>query len=230
MRQIILDTETTGLSPALGHRIIEVGAVEMVNRRLTGNRFHCYVNPEREIDAGAQQVHGIALEFLQDKPKFCDVVVEFLRFVDRGELVIHNAPFDVGFLDHELALLSLNSINTCCAGVIDTLKLAKELHPGQKNNLDALCKRYGVDNSNRTLHGALLDAELLAEVYLAMTRGQESLMIDMSSAADSSGIESRFTPTLPQRVLLASAEELAAHAALLADIDKESKGACLWKE
>lgn len=230
MRQIILDTETTGLSPALGHRIIEVGAVEMINRRLTGNHFHCYVNPEREIDAGAQQVHGIALEFLQDKPKFGDVVQEFLRFVERGELVIHNAPFDVGFLDHELALLSLNPINTCCAGVIDTLKLAKELHPGQKNNLDALCKRYGVDNSNRTLHGALLDAELLAEVYLAMTRGQESLMIEMSSAAQTSVTDAGVAATLPQRVLHASAEELAAHAALLADIDKECKGTCLWNK
>jgi len=230
MRQIILDTETTGLNPALGHRIIEVAAVEMVNRRLTGNHFHCYVNPEREIDAGAQQVHGIALEFLQDKPKFGDVAQEFLRFVEGGELVIHNAPFDVGFLDHELALLGLNAINACCAGVIDTLKLAKELHPGQKNNLDALCKRYGVDNSNRTLHGALLDAELLAEVYLAMTRGQESLMIEMSSAAQTSVTDAGCAAILPQRVLHASAEELAAHAALLADIDKECKGTCLWNK
>ena len=188
------------------------------------------MNPEREIDAGAQQVHGIALEFLQDKPKFGDVVQEFLRFVERGELVIHNAPFDVGFLDHELALLRLNPINTCCAGVIDTLKLAKELHPGQKNNLDALCKRYGVDNSNRTLHGALLDAELLAEVYLAMTRGQESLMIEMSSAGQTSVTDAGVAATLPQRVLHASAEELAAHAALLADIDKDSKGGCLWNK
>ena len=230
MRQIILDTETTGLNPALGHRIIEVAAVEMVNRRLTGKHFHCYVNPEREIDAGAQQVHGIALEFLQDKPKFADVAQAFLTFVAGGELVIHNAPFDVGFLDHELALLSLNAIHTCCAGVIDTLKLAKELHPGQKNNLDALCKRYGVDNAHRTLHGALLDAELLAEVYLAMTRGQESLMIDMSSAAQTSTTDAGVAASLPQRVLHASVEELAAHAALLADIDKECKGTCLWNK
>ena len=230
MRQIILDTETTGLNPALGHRIIEVAAVEMVNRRLTGKHFHCYVNPEREIDAGAQQVHGIALEFLQDKPKFADVAQAFLTFVAGGELVIHNAPFDVGFLDHELALLNLNAIHTCCAGVIDTLKLAKELHPGQKNNLDALCKRYGVDNAHRTLHGALLDAELLAEVYLAMTRGQESLMIDMSSAAQTSTTDAGVAASLPQRVLHASVEELAAHAALLADIDKECKGTCLWNK
>lgn len=230
MRQIILDTETTGLSPALGHRIIEVAAVEMVNRRLTGNHYHCYLNPEREIDSGAQQVHGISLEFLQDKPKFAEVSQEFLAFVAGGELVIHNAPFDVGFLNHELALLSLEPVETYCAGVVDTLKLAKELHPGQKNNLDALCRRYEVDNSNRTLHGALLDAELLAEVYLAMTRGQESLMIEMAPAAQSITTEASLTPSLPLQVLYASAEELAAHAALLGDIDKASKGACVWNK
>ncbi len=230
MRQIILDTETTGLSPALGHRIIEVAAVEMINRRLTGNHYHCYLNPEREIDSGAQQVHGISLEFLQDKPKFSEVSQEFLTFVAGGELVIHNAPFDVGFLNHELALLSLEPVETYCAGVVDTLKLAKELHPGQKNNLDALCRRYEVDNSNRTLHGALLDAELLAEVYLAMTRGQESLMIEMAPAAQSITTEASLTPSLPLHVLYASAEELAAHAALLGDIDKASKGACVWNK
>jgi len=230
MRQIILDTETTGLSPALGHRIIEVAAVEMVNRRLTGNHYHCYLNPEREIDAGAQQVHGISLEFLQDKPKFAEVSQEFLTFIDSGELVIHNAPFDVGFLDHELSLLSLEPVQSYCAGVIDTLKLAKELHPGQKNNLDALCKRYAVDNSNRTLHGALLDAELLAEVYLAMTRGQESLMIDMAPPTQTISAEASLTPSLPLPVVYASAEELEAHVALLADIDKASKGACIWQQ
>lgn len=230
MRQIILDTETTGLSPALGHRIIEVAAVEMVNRRLTGNHYHCYLNPEREIDAGAQQVHGISLEFLQDKPKFAEVSQEFLAFINGGELVIHNAPFDVGFLDHELSLLSLDPVQSYCAGVIDTLKLAKELHPGQKNNLDALCRRYAVDNSNRTLHGALLDAELLAEVYLAMTRGQESLMIDMAAPAQSISAEAALMPSLPLTVLYASAEELEAHATLLADIEKASKGACIWQQ
>lgn len=230
MRQIILDTETTGLSPALGHRIIEVAAVEMVNRRLTGNHYHCYLNPEREIDAGAQQVHGISLEFLQDKPKFAEVSQEFLAFIGGGELVIHNAPFDVGFLDHELSLLSLEPVQSYCAGVIDTLKLAKELHPGQKNNLDALCKRYAVDNSNRTLHGALLDAELLAEVYLAMTRGQESLMIDMAPPTPAMQAEAALTPSLPLTVLYANADELAAHAALLADIEKASKGACIWQQ
>lgn len=230
MRQIFLDTETTGLSPALGHRIIEVAAVEMVNRRLTGNHFHCYLNPEREIDAGAQQVHGITLEFLQDKPKFTDVAQEFLDFVQGGELIIHNAPFDLGFLNHELSLISQAVIGTVCASVIDTLKLAKELHPGQKNNLDALCKRYAVDNSNRTLHGALLDAELLAEVYIAMTRGQDSLLIDMNEPAEITADASGALPKVSLRVLRASEEELAAHAALLADIDKESKGACVWNQ
>ena len=230
MRHIILDTETTGLSPALGHRIIEVAAVEMVNRRLTGNRYHCYLNPEREIDAGAQQVHGISLEFLQDKPKFADAAQEFLSFIAGGELVIHNAPFDVGFLNHELARLNLAPVETCCDGVIDTLKLAKELHPGQKNNLDALCKRYSVDNSNRTLHGALLDAELLAEVYLAMTRGQESLMIEMTVETQSAAMVAALTPSKPLRVLLASTEELALHDGLLAEIDATSKGACVWSK
>jgi len=230
MRHIILDTETTGLSPALGHRIIEVAAVEMVNRRLTGNRYHCYLNPEREIDAGAQQVHGISLEFLQDKPKFADAAQEFLSFIAGGALVIHNAPFDVGFLNHELARLNLEPVETCCEGVIDTLKLAKELHPGQKNNLDALCKRYAVDNSNRTLHGALLDAELLAEVYLAMTRGQESLMIEMTAETQSAAMAAALTPSKPLRVLLASAEELALHDSLLVEIEATSKGTCVWSK
>ncbi len=230
MRQIILDTETTGLDPRLGHRIIEVAAVEMVNRRLTGNHFHRYLNPEREIDTGAQQVHGIALEFLQDKPKFADVAQELLAFVESGELIIHNAPFDVGFLDHELALIGLNALGTYCANVVDTLKLAKELHPGQKNNLDALCKRYSVDNSNRTLHGALLDAELLAEVYLAMTRGQESLMIEMAPSAQTAAAEADVAAMPPLRILRASDDELAAHAALLTEIEKASQGACLWNK
>lgn len=228
MRHIILDTETTGLSPALGHRIIEVAAVEMVHRRLTGNRYHCYLNPEREIDVGAQQVHGISLEFLQDKPKFAEVSQEFLAFIAGGELVIHNAPFDVGFLNHELARLNLEPVETCCQGVIDTLKLAKELHPGQKNNLDALCRRYEVDNSNRTLHGALLDAELLAEVYLAMTRGQENLMMEITPDTQSAAMIAALVPLNPLQVRRASAEELALHGALLADIDKESNGQCVW--
>ena len=230
MRHIILDTETTGLSPALGHRIIEVAAVEMLNRRLTGNRYHCYLNPEREIDAGAQQVHGISLEFLQDKPKFADVAQEFLAFIAEGELVIHNAPFDVGFLNHELARLNLAPVETGCTGVIDTLKLAKELHPGQKNNLDALCKRYAVDNAGRTLHGALLDAELLADVYLAMTRGQESLMMEIAPAAQSAADKATLSLTQPLQVLYASAEEVAMHESLLNEIEAVSKGACVWKK
>ncbi len=183
MRQIVLDTETTGLEWKAGHRVIEIAGVEMVDRRLTGNHFHHYLNPDREIDAGAQEVHGISLEFLQDKPRFADIVDEFLDYVSGAELVIHNAPFDVGFLNHELGLLGREPIEKTCSGVVDTLKQAKELHPGKRNSLDVLCERYAVDNSGRTLHGALLDSELLAEVYLAMTRGQESLAIDMGHEA-----------------------------------------------
>lgn len=227
MRQIILDTETTGLDPTQGHRVIEVAAVEMINRRLTGNHLHRYVNPDREIDAGAMQVHGITPEFLADKPRFADIAQEFVDFIRDAELIIHNAPFDVGFLDMELRLLEMAPLGTWCRGVTDTLAMAKALHPGQRNNLDALCKRYGVDNAARTLHGALLDCELLAAVYLALTRGQESLSIglDMSDGgADAGRARERPRPL----ILPASTEELAAHAALLAAIDKESKGACLW--
>ena len=230
MRQIILDTETTGLDPNQGHRIIEVAGVEMVNRRLTGNHFHRYINPEREIDAGAQQVHGISLEFLQDKPKFCDIVEELLEYVQGAELVIHNAPFDVGFLNRELDLLKRPPIPQHCPSVVDTLRMAKDLRPGQKNNLDALCRHYQVDNSGRTLHGALLDAELLAEVYLAMTRGQESLMIEIDEPAAASaefvdsGVRQR-----ELRVLAATAEEAEAHLSYLAGLDKASNGACQWK-
>ena len=228
MRQILLDTETTGLEPSLGHRIIEVGAVELVNRRLTNNHFHRYMNPEREIDEGAQQVHGITLEFLADKPRFADVAQDFLDFIQGAELIIHNAPFDVGFLNHELAMLGLNKLDTYCLGVVDTLKMAREMHPGQKNNLDALCKRYGVDNSNRTLHGALLDAELLADVYLALTRGQDSLMIELDAPAVRMDI-SVDKKSAPLIVVRATDEELAAHEALLGELDKESKGACVWR-
>lgn len=229
MRQIVLDTETTGLEPALGHRIIEIAAVELINRRLTGNHFHRYLNPEREIDEGAQQVHGLNLEFLSDKPRFADIVDEFLDFIRGAELIIHNAPFDIGFLDHELALLGREPLLSHCAGVVDTLKLAREMHPGQRNSLDALCKRYGVDNSGRTLHGALLDAELLADVYLALTRGQESLMIELEAPASRlQGIPLKGGDR-PLIVLRASEEELAAHEALLAELDKESRGACVWR-
>lgn len=228
MRQIILDTETTGLDPAQGHRIIELAALELVNRRLTGNRFHRYLNPEREIDEGALEVHGLTVEFLADKPRFADVADEFLAFIHGAELVIHNAPFDMGFLDHELALIGREPLLNHCAGVVDTLKLARELNPGQRNSLDALCKRYGVDNSNRTLHGALLDAELLAEVYLALTRGQESLMIELDTPPVAAGA-GLMKSDAPLVVLRATEEELAAHEALLAELDKESKGGCLWR-
>lgn len=224
----MLDTETTGLDPKLGHRIIEIAAVEMVNRRLTGNHYHCYLNPDREIDAGAQQVHGISAEFLQDKPRFKDVVDEFIGYVNGAELVIHNAPFDVGFLNHELGMIQRERINHFCPSVIDTLKMAKEVHPGQKNNLDALCRRYQVDNSARTLHGALLDAELLAEVYLALTRGQETLNIEMEEVTVASALEQR----IGQReliVLKATPDELEAHQNYLEALDKASQGACVWK-
>jgi len=229
MRQIILDTETTGPDPKQGHRIIEIGAVEMINRRLTGNRFHRYLNPEREIDAGAQQVHGISLDFLQDKPLFRDIAGDLLTFTGDAELIIHNAPFDVGFLNRELDMLGLEAINVRCT-ITDTLKMAKELNPGQRNNLDALCKRYSIDNSGRTLHGALLDAELLAEVYLSMTRGQESLMIELEEPAPDHdiGLEQR---SVPRNLIILSATgtELAAHREQVGDIDKASKGKCLWK-
>lgn len=228
MRQIFLDTETTGLEPSLGHRIIEIAAVEMINRRFTGNHYHCYLNPDREIDAGAQQVHGISAEFLQDKPRFKDVVDEFIEYVNGAELIIHNAPFDIGFLNHELGMLARERIGHFCPNVIDTLKMAKELHPGQKNNLDALCRRYQVDNSARTLHGALLDAELLAEVYLALTRGQETLNIEMEEVSVASLIEQGGAPR-ELIILQATPEELEMHQHYLEGLDKAVKGSCVWR-
>lgn len=229
MRQIFLDTETTGLEHKQGHRIIEVAGVEMINRRLTQRHFHRYVNPQRAIDAGAQAVHGISLEFLADKPLFAAIAEEFIEFIRGAELVIHNAPFDVGFLNAEFTRLKLPPVTEVCSSVVDTLKMAKELHPGKKNNLDALCDRYGVDNTHRTLHGALMDAEILGEVYVAMTRGQESLMIDLGQApAKAAEITLGTGQRRPTRVLRASLEELAAHEQVLAGIDKESKGKCLW--
>ena len=179
MRQIVLDTETTGLEVSQGHRIIEIGCIELVNRRVTGNHWHYYVNPDREIDSGAFEVHGISTDFLQDKQRFAELAEDFLSYVTGAELVIHNAAFDIGFLDNELALLEppASPLQECCT-VLDTLQLARQKHPGQKNNLDALCKRYDIDNSQRSLHGALLDARILADVYLAMTGGQTSLGLD----------------------------------------------------
>lgn len=229
MRQIFLDTETTGLEPKLGHRIVEVAGVELSNRRLTGRHFHHYVNPERDSDAGALQVHGLTAAFLQDKPKFLEIANEFLEFIDDAELIIHNAPFDVAFLDHELGLAKLKPLNHYCLTVTDTLKMAKELHPGKRNNLDALCDRYQIDNSKRTLHGALLDAELLAEVYLAMTRGQESLFIELETVSTDSGPTVNLDD-LNLIVLQATQEELTLHCKRLEVIDHESNGKCLWKQ
>jgi DNA polymerase-3 subunit epsilon len=229
MRQIVLDTETTGLDPRHGHRIIEVACIEMVNRRLTGHHLHKYVNPEREIDEGAQAVHGISLEFLADKPKFADIADEFLEFINGAELIIHNAPFDIGFLNAELDRLGRVPVGTICNGVIDTLRMAKDLHPGKRNSLDALCERYDIDNSSRTLHGALLDTELLAEVFLAMTRGQNSLMIEPDAAPRPNiGADGQVRQRKPLIVRHATADELAEHERVLKAIDKESKGACLW--
>jgi DNA polymerase-3 subunit epsilon len=226
-RQIMLDTETTGLDPSLGHRIIEIGCVEMFGRRLTGQRLHRYVNPQREIDAGAMQVHGITNERVANEPVFGAIAAELIDFIRGAELVIHNAAFDVGFLNHEFSLLGLEPVSSICDGVIDTLKMAREMRPGRKNNLDALCRDFGVDNSGRQLHGALLDAELLAEVYLAMTRGQESLVMDLEPAA--AAAEAAVAGERPPlRVLRASVEELAEHDRVLAEIAKESKGRCLW--
>ena len=231
MRQIILDTETTGLEPAEGHRVIEIGCVEMIDRRLSGNRFHYYLNPERDIEDGALEVHGISNEFLQDKPLFTDVVEELLEFIEGAELIIHNAPFDVGFLDNELALLQREDRLSDHASVMDTLELARDLHPGQRNSLDALCKRYEVDNSSRSLHGALLDAEILAEVYLAMTGGQSDLGLSFESPSDTAhdaGLaESADRPQLV--VIEASEEELAAHEARVKAIHEKS-GHCLWND
>ncbi|CAH1387072.1 DNA polymerase III subunit epsilon [Candidatus Nitrotoga sp. M5] len=231
MRQIVLDTETTGLDPKKGHRIIELAAIELCDRKVSDRRFHRYLNPEREIDAGAAEVHGLTLERLQDEPKFAEIAPALLEFISGAELIIHNAPFDVGFLNMELELSNLPVLNTYCASVIDTLKMAKDLHPGKKNNLNALCDRYQIDNSHRTLHGALLDTELLAEVYLSMTRGQKSLLDDGNNEQEEVPIiVSTDLSRLKLHVLPASVDELAQHAQQLDDIDKASKGACLWKQ
>ena len=233
-RQIVLDTETTGLEPAEGHRIIEIGCVELVNRRPTGRTFHQYLNPEREIDKAAEDVHGLSNTFLADKPRFADVWEEFLEFVGDAELVIHNAEFDLGFLDAELARLEPAGpdMRSVC-GVLDTLMLARHMHPGQRVSLDALCRRYEVDNSGRDLHGALLDAQLLAEVYLAMTGGQAELVLGaeaQTTAAhgDAAGeIRRKGVKLVVQR---ATDEELAAHEAALDRLDKASGGKCLWRQ
>ncbi|MDZ4141438.1 MAG: DNA polymerase III subunit epsilon [Methylotenera sp.] len=227
MRQIFLDTETTGLYHAQGHRVIEIAAVEVVNRRLTKQHFHYYLNPDREIDQGAQEVHGISLEFLQDKPRFADIVKELITFVADAELIMHNAPFDVGFLNRELGLIEHPPIESITAKITDTLKMAKEMRPGQRNSLDALCKHFGIDNSRRTLHGALLDAELLADVYMAMTRGQNSLMMELETPYKISA-EATLQNTQPLLIKLADETEVATHESYLAALDKS--GGSLWSK
>lgn len=235
MRQIVLDTETTGLEPEQGHRIIEIGCVELINRRLSGRHWHQYINPERQIDAGAIEVHGITNEFLHDKPVFAQVAADFIEFVAGAELIIHNAPFDIGFLNNELKLLGsgFGRVDDQC-GVIDTLVMARQMHPGRRNNLDALCVRYYVDNTQRDLHGALLDAEILADVYLAMTSGQTDLALGGQSEGGNSSDSGDAIRRLPDNrqplpVLSASAEEIAAHQEMLALVDSKSGGNCLWQ-
>ena len=236
MRQIILDTETTGLEPELGHRIIEIGCVEVLHRRVTGRTFHRYINPDRDIEQGAEDVHGIKRADLEGRPRFAEIAQELLAFISGAELVIHNAAFDVAFLDHELLRLSAGgsaqTVASMCT-VLDTLALARDLHPGQRNNLDALCKRYGIDNSRRELHGALLDAQILADVYLAMTGGQAALALGDAPALRSSDgaglVRALVRPLVPLRVVVASEEELQAHELMLGIIAKASGGRCLWQ-
>ncbi len=232
MRQVVLDTETTGLDPQQGHKIVEIGCVEIKSRRRTDRQFHCYLNPNREIDEAAIEVHGLTTDFLADKPRFNHIEKEFLKFIEGAEVIIHNAPFDVGFINQELSETSsnCNSLELICS-VLDTLSLAREKHPGQRNNLDALCKRYDVDNSQRTLHGALLDAEILADVYLAMTSGQSSLLLredqtESFSAITNTGLSDPNRSTLT--VLRPTKEELHAHKKRLEEIDFESEQGCLW--
>ena len=234
MRQLILDTETTGLSPEQGHRIIEIAGVELIDRRPTGRSVHLYLDPEREIDAGATEVHGMTWDDLKGKPRFSDVAGEFVEFAHGAQWVIHNAPFDVAFLDAEFKRAGLSPCAKLHAGLVDTLALARETFPGKRNNLNALCERFGIDNAHRTLHGALLDAQLLAEVYLSMTRGQETLTIEMAppprrqDPRQPSGDEVPGATRRVLRVLQPGPDEAAAHQAYLAALDAESKGRCLW--
>ncbi|MCP9760647.1 DNA polymerase III subunit epsilon [Aquitalea sp. S1-19] len=231
MRQIILDTETTGLEPSQGHRIIEFAALEMVDRKLTGRHLHLYMHPERAIDPDAQRVHGISLEFLEGKPRFADVAAEISDFIADGELIIHNAPFDIGFMNAEFERAGLPMTAMQCAGVIDTLVMARDQFPGKRNSLDALCDRFDVDRSNRTVHGALIDCELLAEVYLWMTRGQESLAMDVEQ--EENGLETLELLNYERKpipVLRASEDELAEHAQYLDALDKSVKGVCVWRQ
>ena len=234
MRQVVLDTETTGLEVLQGHRIIEIGCVEVLHRRATDQIFHQFLNPEREIDAGAQEVHGISLDFLKQKPKFHEIANDFLEFIGDAELIIHNASFDVGFINAELerAGHSITDINTCCK-VTDSLEMARKMHPGQKNNLDALCKRYEIDNSHRELHGALLDAQILSDVYLALTGGQGTLTLaanadgSMQGKRKNAGLD---TNRKTLKVIYADSDELHAHEAFLSKIQQESESGCVWLE
>ena len=229
MRQIVLDTETTGLTPRTGDRVIEVGCVEIFNRKLTGNNFHRYINPERESDEAALAVHGLTTDFLSDKPKFHEIAEELREFVQGAEVIIHNAPFDLGFLNHEFTRIGLRPFVEHCSSVIDTLAHAKELHPGKRNSLDALCDRYEVSNAHRKLHGALLDSELLADVYLAMTRGQNSLTMEVEVDTADIGDALDVVPLGEIIVVAASGDELAAHDDVLAGLDKNVKGSCVWR-
>ncbi|QDD12848.1 DNA polymerase III subunit epsilon [Candidatus Methylopumilus rimovensis] len=223
MRHIFLDTETTGLYANQGHRIIEIAAIEIINRRPTNNSFHFYINPDREIDPAAQEVHGITLDFLQDKPRFTEIASDFIKFVKGATLIIHNAPFDIGFINMELGLIEKPPVEEAVENVIDTLKMAKDMRPGQRNSLDALCRFYNIDNSQRSLHGALLDAQLLAEVYLAMTRGQEDLMIDFQyNGSDIVGEKNAKRPT-NLFILKADDEELKSHETYLNKMKGEKK-------
>jgi DNA polymerase-3 subunit epsilon len=234
MRQIILDTETTGLDPLQGHRIIELAGLEVVDRRPTGRTVQFFLDPERDIDFGATEVHGKTWEDLRGKPKFRDIAAEFLDFARDAEWIIHNAPFDVAFLDYELSIAGHGACHTIYGTLTDTLGLAREMFPGKRNSLDALCERFGIDHAHRTLHGALLDAQLLAEVWLAMTRGQESLTIDLETAAlrpagtTGIGFSGGRAARLPLRVIEPLAEELAAHRDYLAALERESNGRCVW--
>ncbi|WP_426106300.1 DNA polymerase III subunit epsilon [Massilia sp. TSP1-1-2] len=229
MRQIVLDTETTGLNPRTGDRVIEIGCVELKNRMLTGNNFHRYINPERDSEEGALAVHGITTEFLRDKPKFAEIVAELRDYIQGAEVIIHNAPFDLGFLNNEFKLLGLPSFTGHCSSVIDTLVNAKEMRPGKRNSLDALCDHYGVSNAHRKLHGALLDAELLADVYLSMTRGQNSLSMDLEEEVAEGGGLLEAVALADIVLLAASAEELAEHETLLGGLDNAVKGSCIWR-
>ncbi len=239
MRQIVLDTETTGLEPTLGHRVIEIGCIEIANRRPTGRTFHHYLNPERDIDKGALEVHGITAEFLQGKPRFAAIADELMSFISGAELIIHNAAFDVAFLDHELRMhtakvptFGARLVAAECR-VLDTLALARQMHPGQRNNLDALCKRYEIDNSHRELHGALLDARILADVYLAMTGGQVGLALGESAGAHSAEggrqVRALVRPAVPLVVISATEDEVSSHEAMLQMIAKMNKGRCVWQ-